>query len=206
MIKQALVESVQESLSQIDQTARYHEGLVEAYITMAANSILTKLFRKDMSNYDLYAKEYRSVPVVIDNDTDQYYSEYPAPIVQTIDVANGVRSINTMKGIGLQFAPIRHSEMALFEGLDVAKVSDVIGYRPERDRIVYMGKPVDDYHRVITAVKMRLVVPFTEYDWDEDFHIPGGSDIELFSAIRGIMGNIPPKDLLNNEKDRQWTE
>lgn len=206
MIKKALIELVQESLFQFDKTAKYHDRIVEGYITMAANSILGQLFRKDTSNYDLYAKEYRNVEVLEDEDTGQFYSEYPAPIVQTIDVRKGVRSINTMRGSGLQFAPVRMGEMEIFEGLDIVSVSDVVGYIPERERILYMGTPTDEDYQTITEVRMRLVVPFTEYEMTEDFHIPGGSDVELFEAIVQLMRGIPPKDQLNDEKERQWTE
>ena len=202
MRKDALIEMVQSSLMQLDKTSKYHDKLVESYISMASNMVLGKLFLRDMSNYDLYAKEYTGVTVSQDATTERYYSEYPAPIVQTIDVAKGVRSINTTTGTGLQFAPVRKGEISIFEDLDIATVIDVIPYIPEQGRILYIGTPVDYLGNVITSVRMSLVVPFTEYDNDEHFYIPGGSDIELINTVIELMGRIPPKDLLNNESDR----
>ena len=205
MIKKALIETIQRSLLQIDKTARYHDKLVEAYITMASNTILGELFRKDSSGYDLYAKSYIA-DVDYDSDSDQFYSPYPAPIVQTIDPANGVRSINTLDGIGLEFAPAKAEEMSLFSDVIASKLTMVIPYIPERGRVLYIGEPLDEDYQAIESVRMRLVAPFSEYAMDEFFHIPGGSDLHLIDTVIQIMGRIPPKDLLNNEKDTQWTQ
>ena len=190
---------------QIDKTARYHDKLVEAYITMASNTILGELFRKDSSGYDLYAKNYIA-NIGYDSASDQYYSLYPAPIVQTIDPANGVRSINTIDGAGLEFAPAKAEEMSLFSDTVASKLTMVIPYIPERGRVLYIGEPLDEDYQIMDVVRMRLVVPFSEYDMDEFFHIPSGSDLHLVDTVIQIMGRIPPKDLLNNEKDAQWTQ
>ena len=205
MIKQVLIELIQESLPQIDKTSKYHDLVVEKYITMAANTILGNLFRKNSSGYDLYAKDYNAT-IVYDTDTDQYHSLYPAPIVQTIDPYNGVRSINTPKGKGLQFAPIRAGEMLFYEDTVVSKLSSVIPYIPERSGVLFVGKPVDNFNQTIVSIRMKLVVPFTEYDSDEFFHIPAGSDLEFIDTVLQLMGRIPPKDLLNDEKDPQWKQ
>ena len=204
MIKKALIESVKKSLAQIDKTTRYHDKLVEAYITMATNTIMEQIFAKDIGNFDLYARTYTNVAITEDVNTGEFYSLYPAPIVQTIDVAKGVRSISTMRGWGLQFAPVAGDTLKLFEGLDIVRITDVVGYRLNRDRITYMGRPVDEDLNTITTVKMSLVVPFTEYDDDENFHIPGGFDLNLFDAIVQIARGIPPKDLLNDESNKNY--
>ncbi len=196
MIKGELIELTQAMLQQMDKTKKYHERIVEALITLATNNMLMSVV-----DLDLYVKQYKNVDVTQDNDTDQYYSLYPAKIVDTLGVYKGVRSINTMKGTGLQFAPIRGSELQLFEGLDISAVSDVIGYRPETDRITYMGEPRDEDDNIITSVRMNLIIPFSEYETTDDYHIPGGEQIDLFNAVVSILRGIPPKDLINDNSD-----
>lgn len=205
MIKGALIELVQESLPQLDKTGKYDDRVVESYISLAVNSVFGQIFRKDAGNYDLYAKEYVGT-ILQDASTEQYYSEYPAPIVQTVDPFKGVRSINTLKGRGLEFAPARSSDMALFEGITAFNVSNVIPFIPQRDRVLYIGEPIDEDYQTIESVRMMLVVPFTEYDMDEFFHIPEGADLNIVDTVRQLMGQIPPRDLLNDGKERQWKE
>ena len=205
MIKGALIELIKESLPQLDKTGKYHDKIVEAYISLAVNTILGQIFKKDAGNYDLYAKEY-SGTILQDQNTEQYYSAYPAPIVQTIGPSKGVRSINTTKGQGLEFAPAQSSDMALFQDLMASKLSNVIPYIPQRDRVLYIGEPIDEDYQTITNVRMLLVVPFTEYDMDEFFHIPEGVDLDIVDTVRQIAGQIPPRDLLNDNKEKQWKE
>ncbi len=204
MIKQALIESVQKRLQQHDKTGRYHDRLVEAYITLATNTIL-----RNVVDLDYYAKTYENVAVEHDALTNKYYSLYPVPIVQTIDIQKGVRSINTMEGEAMEFAPVTGNDMSLISGMGVFEDSFITGYLPLRERVVYLGEPLFDDGEdgtPVTEVKMNLIVPFSEYGKNEDYPVPGASDLELFDLVSQLMSTIPPKDLLNDNKDNVQTQ
>jgi len=196
MKKYALRESVQHALLQHDKTNKYDDRVVDSFITMATNTIMGQLFRRDHSNYDLYAKTFDTT--IEKDESDIYYSIYPAPIVQTIEVRNGVRRINTSKNTGLEFAPVRGDEISLIEGLDVTMLSDIIPYVPERDRVRYMGNLSQHEGK---TVRMDLVVPFSEYEDNDEYYIPGGSDLEVIEVVFQILQQIPLRDKLNNERD-----
>jgi hypothetical protein len=196
MRKIEYIELIKHRLSKFDKTGKYHDMLVEGYITLATNQMLQSIF-----DLDLHTKLYKNVPILQDEDTEEYYSDFPAPIVDTIDVANGVRKINTMTGRGLQFAPIRGGELTLVDGLDVLNLSDVIGYNVQDDRILYMGEPRDEDYNIIEEVRMNLVVPFSAYGMTDHYRIPGGNDMNLFEVVLQIMSGIPPRDQFNDNKD-----
>ncbi len=207
MRKDALVESVQAHLQKLDKTSRFHDRTVEAIIEAVTNEMITQV-----PDLDLYAKSFVGVPILQDSDTEEYYSNYPASptgegtvdIVDTISVEKGVRSINTMTGRGLQFAAIRDGELQVYSGLDINQISDVIAYRPEADRIVYVGTPLDEDDAPIQLVRMKLVIGFRHYNWDENYRVPGGSFASLLEGVVNFLRGIPPKDLLNNEKDVKY--
>jgi hypothetical protein len=197
MIKAAIRDLVRSRLLQVDKTSKYHDEIIDHWISMAFNQILGQLFRKGTANWDLYTKRYNGVVVAQDPITDIYYSEFPAPIIQTIDVAEGVRRINTTKGRGLQFAPVSGDNIQILDDLDVNLVDDVIGYRVFADRVEYWGNPG------VATVRMELVIPFTAYEEMDDVKIPGGSDAQLIEVVLQFVQGTPPKDLKNNNAD-QW--
>lgn len=200
MRKQAIRELVRSRLLSVDKTAKYHDEVLDSWITMGFNQLLGQLFRKNLGNFDLYTKRFNGVPVLQDANTDIYYCDYPADICQTIDVAEGVRAINTPKGIGMEFAPMSGDSMGILPECDVNLVTDVIGYRVFTDRVEFIWMPDD-----IDTVRMELVVPFYEYEDDEDIKIPGGSDVQLLEIILQLINGTPPKDLKNDNSDRAWT-
>lgn len=201
MVKAALRDLVRSRLLQVDKTAKYHNEVIDAWITMAFNQLLGQLFRKSLGNFDLYVKRYNNVSILQDADTDIYYCDLPAPIVQTIDVAEGVRRINTMKGRGIEFAPISGDSLQILTGIDVNLITDVVGYRVFSDRVEFQWIPAG-----MTEVRMELVVPFTEYEDEDDVKIPGGGDAQLMEIILNFVMNITPRDLKNDNSDKAWTQ
>ena len=201
MIKSAIRELVRSRLHAIDKTAKYHDEVLDAWITMGFNQLLGQLFRKNLGNFDLYTKRYNGVPVLEDANTGIFYCEYPATIVQTIDVAEGVRRINTPRGRGIEFAPMSGDSMQVLPELDVNYVTDVVGFRVFTDRVEFIWLPDD-----IDTVRMELVVPYSEYDDLEDVKIPGGSDLQLLEIVLNLVLGTPPRDLKNDNSDRTWTQ
>jgi hypothetical protein len=127
--------------------------------------------------------------------TDTYYSILPAKVIQYPTVGDGIWNINTMQGKDVTFAPIQMNDRELlFEG-EFDSIDDVIGYSLSGSRVDYYN-----FDPIITAVKMDLVVDFTEWGMTEDVPIPSGQDLEVVNIIRQ-MYNLKPVDRLNNQNE-----
>jgi len=168
---------------------------IELDIASALNSIFYKTFKKDPSNLDRYSKPYLSVAVSYEASTQTYYSILPAKVIQYPICGDGIWNINTMTGKDVTFSPIQMGERELLFESEFDSIDDVIGYSLSGSRVDYYN-----FDPIITAVKMDLIVDFTEWDMDEDVPIPSGQDLEVINTIRQ-MYNLKPIDKLNNQNE-----
>lgn len=203
MIKEEFIRLIQDRLGGDEQ--KYHPNVVNKWISMGFNTIYYQTFRKDLGNLDLYSKQFNDVQVLKDPDTDKYYCEFPCPIVQLPDPAEGVRNIHQKKerafghGASLMFVPVTISSAVAFDGLDVNMVDSMIMYVVTNNRIEFEDSSliVD-----VPTVSMRVVRPFEEYADDEVIYIPSGTDTQLVELIVNfLLGQVPEsKTLDDNQK------
>lgn len=176
---------------------KYHPNVVTKWISMAFNTIYYTTFRKDLGNLDLYSKTYDNVPVLKDSDRDKYYCNFPAPIVQLPDSAEGVRNIHLKKDRSLKFVPVTISSATVFDGLDVRIVDPTIGYVITNGRIEFEDNDVLQYE----TLSMRIVRPFEDYDDDETVYIPSGTDEQFMELIVNVlMGQVPESKILDDNQ------
>lgn len=195
MTKAEIRSSVRNRLMQIDETAKYHDKVLDSWIERVANQIMHDAFSKNLSNYDFYTKQYENVSLVKSGDI--VYALLPANIVQLPDRAEGVRKIQTTTGSGLEFVPVSMEEVELYSALEVGIIDTTIAYDVKQDRVYFWGDL-----SLITAVDMWLVIPFTEYAETDEFVIPSGKDGQFFDGIVQIALSTPPKDLINDNSDK----
>jgi len=100
-----------------------------------------------------------------------------------------------MLGKDVQFVPIRINDTELLFENEFNSLDDVIGYTLSGNRVNYYN-----FDPIITAVKMDLVVDFTEWASTDDVPIPSGQDMEIINIIRQ-MYNLKPIDRLNNQNE-----
>ena len=203
MTKEEFIRLIQDRLG--DDKQKYHPNVLNKWISMAFNTIFYQTFRKDLGNLDLYSKQFNDVPVLHDADTDKYYCEFPCPIVQLPDPAEGVRNIHqkiqrdSHNGATLMFVPVTISSAMVFDGLDVNQVDHMIMYVVTNNRIEFEESSliVD-----VPSVSMRVVRPLEEYDDEETIYIPSGVDTQLTEMILNFLqGQVPEsKTLDDNQK------
>jgi hypothetical protein len=169
---------------------------IELDISAALNTIFFQTFKKDPSNLDRYSKQYTNIAVNYDSATQVYYSNLPAKVIQYPICGDGIWNINDMLGRDVAFAPIQMNERELLYGGEFDSIDDVIGYSLSGSIITYYN-----FDPIITAVKMDLVIDFTEWDLSEDVPIPSGQDLEVINIIRQ-MYNLIPVDKLNNQNEK----
>jgi hypothetical protein len=168
---------------------------IELDIAAALNTLFFKTFKKDPSNLDRYSKPYLNVAVQYESSTHTYYSILPAKVIQYPVVGDGIWNINTMLGQDITFVPIQMGfKEFLFES-EWKQIDDVIGYSLSGSRVDYFN-----FDPMITAVKMDLVVDFTEWGMDEDVPIPSGQDLEVLNIVRQMYG-MKPVDKLDNQNE-----
>ncbi len=179
----------------VDRLYLADERRVELDITAALNTLFFQAFKKDPSNLDRYSKPYLNIPVTYEASTQSYYSILPATVIQYPVVGDGIWNINTMVGRDVTFVPVQMNDKELMFDNEFNSLDDVIGYSLSGSRVDYFN-----FDPIITAVKMDLVVAFTEWDINEDIPIPSGQDLEVINIIRQ-MYNLKPADRLNNQNE-----
>lgn len=199
MIKSKIIELVRLNVfggkETVDRLHLADPRRVELDISAALNTIFFKTFKKDPSNLDRYSKPYLNVAVSYESSTQLYYSILPAKVIQYPICGDGIWNINTMTGKDVSFVPVQMNEVELMFESEFGNIDDVIGYSLSGSRINYYN-----FDPIITAVKMDLVVDFTEWGLSEDVPIPSGQDLEVTNIIRQ-MYSLKPIDKLNNQNE-----
>ena len=175
--------------------------LIGFYIGRAMNQIIYDTFRRDISNLDIYAHTYTDVPVLHDEDQDVYYSKFPVPIIQLPISGDGVISIHSMKGYGVEFAGKRAELNHIHKNLEVSVINGPIPYWIASNRVEYgRGGMIGEMEKV----KMRVIPDFGKLDMLDDVYIPTGKDVDIINIVRQFLGDIPFDDTINdnNEKTR----
>lgn len=165
-------------------------GEIEFQAGRAFNQIMYDVFRNDLSNLDLYAKEYIDVPVLKNVSTDEYYCILPEEICQFPDHAEGVRRVRKMKSKSLDFVPIQKDSESTFEAL-TGGFDSTIGYSVAPDRIIWESNPG------VSKVRMDLVIPFEKYDYEDTIYVPSGQDENFQLAIAKFLEGAPAENNKN---------
>ena len=176
----------------------WDENVIRLNISLGFNQIFYDTFRKDISNLDLYAKEYKNIAISYDSATDKYYSLIPVDsFVQFPDPQEGIRRISGMKGKTIQFVPVKGDAAKIFEGDIALSIGDIIGYSVTNERIEYhwMKEGMD-------KVKMDIVRSFEAYNDEDEIHIPSGKDEQLIQLIVNFLLGTPVDNLVNDNNLR----
>ena len=194
MKKIEFIESIQDRLP-----VKLHEKTIAIYIGRAWNTVVYETFRKDFSNLDIYTKTYGNVVVSYDADIDVYYSLFPIPIIQLPIAGDGIRSVHSMKGKGIEFAAIRSEMQDIHSGLEVGTLSSPIPYYIMNGRVEYGNTGGID---TITAVRMRAIPQFEALDMLDEVYFPVGSDERILEIVTNFaVGAIPQKEI-NDDNDK----
>jgi hypothetical protein len=191
------VECIEAIIEQLP--TKVNPKVIELFIGRAFNQIIYETFRKDLTNLDIFTKAYYNVPVQLDEDTDQYYSELPVQIVQLPISGDGVMAIHSMKGKGVEFAAKKSGMQDIHRELEVAYLDGPISYWLMNGRVEYGAKPFLDS---IQKVKMSLIPQFGELDMMDEIHIPSGKDERLMELVTQFARLTPPAQEINDQTDK----
>ena len=174
-------------------------NVIEVYIARAWNQIMYETFRKDITNIDIYSKTYKNVDIKFDTDIEQYYSEMPTSIIQLPNDGDGVLSINTMKGSGIEFCATRAGMNDIHKDLEVVSVNGPIDFWIMNNRIEYEPRVGIEE---IKKVRVRAIPQFEEIDELEDIYIPVGQDERLMELVSQFALGIAPEKEINDKSNK----
>jgi len=206
MTREQLIELVQRRLEggnlHPDLKGKYHPEVVALHVGMAYNQIIYDVYvtnKDDMVSLDPYTVTYKDVAVACDEDTDTWYSLYPASIAVLPDIQSGVRFISPMRdNESTIFVPSERDSWDVFAGLEVGLIDHSIGYSVMPDRVEYHKNPNE-----IALVKMGLVVSFDAYGDTDEVKMPFGKDEMILQLVLQSLTGQPAEHQSNDNNDKQ---
>jgi len=180
-----------------DYLGSLHERAIETYLGRAFNTSMLQVYRTQRFNMDNYAKRYFDISIDYDAGEELYYSMIPASYIQIPRVAGGVWKVQQMKNRSMAFEPMKDNEVELTFGQDLNLIDDVIGYTVLGMKIYYYGMtaPVAE-----GTVKMDLIIPFEEYDYEDYVPIPSGTDMDIMGMTLNMLQGKPMSDQITNNQ------
>ena len=188
MRKDQFIESVQANAG-----LRYRDRTIALHIENAINTALGQIFNKDPNQWDMFSKPFEADVV----SGIRPYALLPERIIQTPDLAKGVRRIYAMGSDELVFVPIPSFGHQLFAEVGLDQVDDSVGYEVKSDRVRFFNLRFP-----IKTVLMDLVIPFSRWGVSDDFPIPSGTaNMITDMAVKTLMA-MPGDDMIykNNKQ------
>ena len=197
--KKVLIELIRNRLIseyQAKELGKLGDRRIAYYVGRAYNAALANVLARRLSDYSDYTKEYQSVAISKDSNTDVYYSTLPANIIIVPKRAgSGIIRISGMKSESVEFVPMTNNELQTIEGLEVDTIDDVVGYVFKNGRVEYKGMT-----STIAAgtVKMELIIPFEAYSDTDILQLPLGSDEMILQSVVNMLIGMPDSDKMND--------
>lgn len=171
-----------------DVCGRYHSLVIEKYIEMAYGDILMQL---PSSQLDAYVKAYNNITVSFDSARDEYYSELPSTII-SLPMGRGIRLISPQQEQKLKFIYTANNSDSVYDELEVRTVLNKRTFYIENTKVYYRN--INGVDKVL----MKLVVPFSAFDDDDNIAIPSTKHLQIFAAIVQLLRQQPFQKQSNN--------
>ena len=204
MTKAEYIDFVRNSLQMVDKTAKYHHEQVAAAINVAVNTVFYGLWNNANANLKKSFERYTTLTdVLIEyNATTKYYlSTLSVDVVDLPRKTGGIFDIIDNGSSGYtKYVPLSPMEWAQLNGITTsaeAKLpNNVVGFSFSGPRTIYFwGSDMTGSHYV------KLIQQFRSYSNTDNVLLPYGQDEKIIELTRKYLGDIPPKDLINNNAD-----
>ena len=177
MIKSKLIYAVKDAVGK-----QYGDRTIAETASNVIIQIFGQLFARDLSQWDLYVKEY--VADIVRTDTE-VYALHPVPVIQLPDSANGVRFIYSEKESNRRFEPMPQQSFITYSKLGMSELTQTVGYMVYTDRTKFWNLPLS-----VEKVREHIVTPFAEWSDEEDFPLPSGMAQTIIDAtVDSMRGN-----------------
>jgi len=203
MTKQNLIDLIQHRLSGGDTPqelkGKYHPRIIEKHCELALNYLVNTIAYKeaqrnmDWGVLDAYAKTYTDVEVLTDEIRNEKYSVLPSKYV-ALPKNRGIRMVAPIQGQDKPFVYRDNNTKWLYSSLDVNTVSADVRFYVEGEKIFYS----EHIPNVITAVLIKMIVPFSDLGANDEVVIPQGFGKVVVDLVLQSMMGMPMEKVSNN--------
>lgn len=190
MTRNALLETIQK-ISPVKLELEY----LAIYLDNAFTDALPAIYKLFPAVIDQYCKMYE---VAVENSGKNYFCTLPDKIIQFPFPGSGVRSIDPLEDYEVKFVPSTFDAIKIHGNLEVDNIGDEIDYYVTAERVEFARTPGDN-----KVVRMRLMIPLSEKDEDDDIFLPPGAVNEIVKQVINFsMGAVPVKES-NDQSGKQ---
>lgn len=190
--------------SPADLRGRYDERIMERYFEMFYLDTIYNIHRNavvysDYAQFDAYAKPYENVPILFNENRNEYYSVLPATPV-SLPKNRGIRQISPMQSQEYKFWPAKNNDADVRTALEGQSVIGYTSYYRESGNVFY--RALNEIY-IDKGLLFKLIVPLSEFDDSENIEIPAMNTSQIFQAIVDLMRGRPAEKKTNNDSSKQ---
>lgn len=194
MTREQYIDLIKTRLKRIDSADRFHAQYVEGVLDLVWQSTVFQQAGTYDTDVNFYTKKYTPVAVSLDA-SNNYYSDLPDKIIHLPRVSSGIVRINQINGRGMDFSPVNERTYTMMISQEVYQLTDKIVYWVDFDQVHYGSNMTPAI--AAAGVDIRMIIPFSSYDLDEDIPLPiGQADMFIAKAIQ-LLKDTTPVELTN---------
>ena len=218
MTRAQYIDFIRNSLQMVDQTNKYHREQVAAAINVAVNTVFYEMYEQQPKTFKKSMERYSTI-ITLTNvvnsgiSKSRYNATFTVDIVDLPKKGSGVLEIMKIAAIGAAitttttaFVPISTMEGEQFYGSEASLPGNIIGFSFSNGDPTATGTLEFwnmDAATATAGVKARVIKQFRSYSSTDNVLLPYGQDARIIELVRQFLGDIPPKDLVNNNADPQ---
>jgi len=172
-----------------DRKKGFHPEIIKGVIELAFNQVIFDLYmsgasKNDYSQLDAYIHPYYNVPVLCNEETDEYYSELPAAVIQ-LPMSRGIHSISLMKDRKVSFMFRANGESEIYENISgYSETNTIPTYEVQNWHVRYsrMTKEIAK-----EGVLMRLIPCFREWGDKDIIPAPSSKSMDIVQAVENML-------------------
>ena len=196
-----IIDNVSGGATPADMDSRLHPLIVSELFSMVYSEVIYGIYTnamtyRDFGQLDAYVKTY-TVDVSKDSDRNEFYSVLPASILN-LPHDRGIKLISPLKSQKDSFKQITLDSADMWNELEAGVLASFNTFYREGTKIFYGG----NYDENITKVLMKLLVPFSEFDDDEELGIPAQMSAKVFAMVKELLEKRAPEKVSNNNDSK----
>jgi hypothetical protein len=193
-----------------DVRAKYRDGIVKRHLGIAFDDMMLRIYQNSvnssLSDLDSYSKLYTIIAFEPADATDEKYVPVPNTRGKLFQIPNNkaIRKIWTIEAVT---TPVTPSRKCIYQEIgmdDVYSQLEVSSYLDNpRYRVMGGNIYLDSNIGTATGVKVWMVVPFDEWDDEEELPAPLENNQALIETVYQSLLNMPPEDKIQDDNLEQ---
>ena len=180
-----------------DLRGKYHPRVVEELFGLVYSDIIYQVHAnavryKDFSQFDNYVKSYGNVPVLYDQDRDEYYSVIPGAFIN-LPENRGIRMVAPMQSQKDKLWYTENNNADVREELEGQIVVNYMSYYIESGKTYYRN-----FDSTFTKFLFKLVSPVSAFDDEDQLGLPATQATSVFNMLTDMLRKRPMEKQTND--------